>query len=387
MKKQLYIEDLRPGDHLTELFLVRSSQVNTGRTGSKYISLTLVDRSGQVDGKVWDNVDATAKSYEEGDVVSVSAEANLYQGQLQLRVTKLKRMDPGAVDMSDFVPTSPVDPDAMLAALKELLDARLADPHFRGLVEALFADRELVREFSVCTGGKAIHHAYRGGLLEHTLSMVRIAALLCDHYGPLLNQDLLLTGTTLHDLGKVRELTGLAAYDYTEEGRLVGHLAIGIGMIDDLAAKVPGFPTLYVNLLKHMVASHHGTPEFGALKEPSTMEAMVLSHIDDLDARVNSFASVFATMGEGEAWSGYQRLYNRYLFNWREHPEARGMRPAGDDAPRREPPPRRESAAEAEDMPQARRESARVRAEEPLKAKLDIPPGLMDLFGKTDKNQ
>lgn len=316
MKKQYYVKDLYDGLRFNEMFLVRSKSINSGKTGKKYITLELVDMTGSIDAKVWDNADSVYGKFENGDVISVSAEAKVYNGQLQLSVGSLQRVPPKEVDLADFVPLSPVQPEKMLDELKALLREHVTDAHLRALLGAFFKEEELIREFMSCPGGKAIHHVYKGGLLYHTLSIAKLAAGVCELYPNAINKDMLLTGVVFHDVGKTRELTGVAAYDYTEEGRLVGHIAIGMEMLQDLIEKVEGFPSLYTMLLKHMLASHHGVAEFGAIKSPQTMEAMVLSHLDDLDARIESFSSIFATIGPEESWSGYNKVYERYLFDW-----------------------------------------------------------------------
>ncbi len=369
MKKELYIKDIKNRDRFSDYFLVREKQVNTGRNGQKYMSLDLVDRTGSINAKVWDNVEMVSSRFETGDIVYISADAQIYNGQLQLRINRIERVPKDSFNLDEFVPSSEVPPEKMLEQLQQLLQLHITDGYIRGLVDKFFENKELVSAFMYMPAGKAIHHVYRGGLLEHTLSMARLAVAICNHYGTRINKDLLLAGVLLHDIGKVRELSGVGAYDYTDEGKLLVHIAIGIEIINDLVSKVPNFPPLYALLLKHMIASHHGVAEFGAIKAPQTMEAMVLSYLDDLDARVQSFTSIFDTMGDEQPWSGYQRIYERYLFDWRRHSKIPS--PNNDEEQQVEfsfgaPPPK----------------PKRKRPQKPLKGKLELPEDLLKQFDK-----
>jgi len=373
MKKQYYVKDVYDGLRFNEMFLVRSKSINSGKTGKKYITLELVDMTGSIDAKVWDNADSVYGKFENGDIVSVSAEAKVYNGQLQLSVGSLQRGAPKAADLADFVPLSPVQPEKMIEELKALLREHVADPHLRALLGAFFKEDELIREFMSCPGGKAIHHVYKGGLLYHTLSIAKLAVSVCELYPDAINKEMLLTGVVFHDVGKTRELSGVASYDYTEEGRLVGHIAIGMEMLQDLIDKLEGFPPLYAMLLKHMLASHHGVAEFGAIKAPQTMEAMVLSHLDDLDARIESFSSIFSTISPEESWSGYNKVYERYLFDWSR--QAAKFSAKGGDG-----------AKQARPLPESGRtggQPERKSFDKPLSSRLELPK---ELFGG-DKNK
>ena len=358
------------GTMFIEPFLVRSKQLNTGRTGQKYMSLILVDATGSVDAKVWDNAEFLSGQFEPGDIVEINGEVLMYKGQKQFRVAKLRRLDPGSVHMEDFIPSSAVPPETMLEELKELCRQHITDPHLLKLVGAFFKRTDLIDSYMTAPGGKAIHHVSRGGLLEHTLSMARLAVMVADHYGNRIDKSMLLTGVLLHDVGKIFELGGVAAYEYTDRGRLVGHLVIGIEIINELLTDITDFPEVYVLVLKHLIASHHGIPEYGAIRQPQTMEALVLSFIDDLDAKVNSFAGIFDTMGEDEAWSGYNKLYERPLYDWKAA-LPKTSRSAGQD----ESSPAAAGAA----VPPRSKTRPPANHEKPLKGKLDIPADLLNL--------
>jgi len=376
VKKQQFIVDLTEGTMFTEPFLVRSKQVNTGRNGQKYMSLVLVDHTGTVDAKVWDNVEYLSGQFEPGDILEVNGEVLMYKGQKQFRVQKLHRVDSGSVHMADFIPSTEVPPETMIEELKDLLREHVTDQHLRKLVGAFFKREDIIKPYMTAPGGKAIHHVSRGGLLEHTLSMARLAVMVADHYGDKINKSVLLTGVLLHDAGKIYELEGVAAYEYTDRGRLTGHLVIGIEMLNELLATIPDFPEAYVLVMKHMIASHHGIPEYGAIRQPQTMEALVLSFIDDLDAKVNSFAGIFATMGDGEIWSGYNRLYERPLFDWRNAlPKA--DRPVSENASD-------SSAKVVTPGFQRQKPQPPKHTDKPLKGKLDIPTDLLSQV-KSDK--
>ena len=370
MKKQLYIADLTEGTMFIEPFLVRSKQLNTGRTGQKYMSLVMVDSTGTVDAKVWDNAEFLSGQFEPGDIVEVNGEVLMYKGQKQFRVQKLRRLDPGSVHMEDFIPSSVVSPEIMIEELKELYRQNVTDAHLLALIGAFFNRKDIITSFMTAPGGKAIHHVSRGGLLEHTLSMARLGVMVADHYGDRIDKSMLLTGVLLHDVGKIFELGGVAAYEYTDRGRLVGHLVIGIEIINELLAGIPDFPEVYTLVLKHLIASHHGIPEYGAIRQPQTMEALVLSFIDDLDAKVNSFAGIFATMGEDEAWSGYNKLYERPLYDWRSALPKAARNNIGD-----------QDVSPAATAPVAPRSKTRplTNQENPLKGKLEIPADLLNL--------
>jgi 3'-5' exoribonuclease len=290
--KEPMVADLasRENGEITGFFAAGWKQVRTGRDGGRYFALTLCDRTGQIEARMWD-IDG-AGEFDAGDVVKVLGEVCRFNEKLQLKVKKIRRAAADEYQPGDFVPQSERDIDEMWAELEGWV-ASFHDPHLKALVEAFLNDKQLAAALRQAPAAKGMHHAWIGGLLEHVLSLMGLCEMAAQHY-PHVDRDLLLTGVVLHDIGKLRELTWGTSFDYTMEGQLLGHITIGIGMIEEKLAAMPDFPAAKRLLVEHLVLSHHGEYEFGSPKLPMTPEAVLLHYLDNLDAKMQTVRSEFA---------------------------------------------------------------------------------------------
>lgn len=280
----------RENREITGFFAVATRQVRTGRDGGRYFALTLSDRSGQIDGRMWE-IDE-AGEFKAGDVVKVRGEVCRFNDRLQIKVEKIRRAASDEFELGDFVPQTERNIEEMWAELQGWV-ASLRDPHLKALLAAFLNDAEIAAAFRQAPAAKGMHHAWIGGLLEHVLSLMGLCEMAAQHY-PSVDRDLLLTGVLLHDIGKLRELQWGTSFDYTLEGQLLGHITIGIGMIEQKIAEIPEFPAAKRLLVKHLVLSHHGEYEFGSPKLPMTAEAILLHYLDNLDAKMQTVRSELA---------------------------------------------------------------------------------------------
>lgn len=311
-----FVEDIRPGDSVEQAFLVREKDLRTSRSGSLYIDLDLMDRTGVVSAKFWDASQLLYESFARGDFVAVEAIAESYRDKLQLVVTHLRRLEPSQADIAEFLPQTKKDVRALLGRLREVA-ARVQSPHLRALLAAFLDDEEFVARFKVVPGGVSIHHASLGGLLEHTVALVELALVVGERY-PNLDRDLLVAGCVLHDIGKVESYDCSQGFRYTDAGGLIGHLPLGASMVERRAGAISGFPRPLLDHLLHMVLSHHGDYQFGSPVLPATAEAIALHYLDNLDAKLNAFeTAVLGDMDETDEWTEWSRVFNRRLFKGR----------------------------------------------------------------------
>lgn len=321
-----FVDNFAEGDVVHGTFLVVAKSMRTSRDGEPYLRLTLSDRTGTVTARAWTDPQMLAARVDVDDFVALRAEVVAFNDELQLEVSDLDRVADAEVDLGDFFATSRWDRAEMYAQLRALLDREVESAPLRAFLDALFADDERVARFQTAPAAMGNHHAYLGGLLEHCLSMCRIALRLAEHYDlyypHLINRDLLLTGVILHDFAKVWELSYRRTFDYTTAGRLVGHIPMGAELVTKVAARAarPISEDLQLHL-KHLVLSHHGELAFGSPVKPATAEAVLLHEIDMIDSRMNMFASEFDALHDenaAETWSQYRRnLGARILFRGR----------------------------------------------------------------------
>ena len=315
--KEIMVGDLasRENQEITGFFAAASKQVRTNREGGRYVALTLIDRTGQIDGRMWEIDDAG--EFAVGDVVKVRGEVGRFNERLQIKVDKIRRATDGEYEPGDFVPQSTRDIDEMWTELWGWVSS-LRDPDLKALLEAFLNDAELARALKEAPAAKGLHHAWIGGLLEHMLSLMGMCELAGRHY-PEVNRDLLLTGVVLHDIGKLRELRWGTSFEYTMEGQLLGHITIGIGMIEQKIATIPNFPAAKRLLVEHLVLSHHGEYEYGSPKLPMTAEAIVLHYLDNLDAKMQTVRSELARAEasgrRGDEMTEWVRPLERQLLN------------------------------------------------------------------------
>ncbi len=312
--KQIFVRDLQENQQInSEPFLVsRFAQAET-KAGKAYLSLTLMDKSGEIEARLWDRAEHFAPLAQEGAFITVQATVDLFNDQLQLRLHTLSAAEEDKLVLNDFFPASHRPREEMIRELKKRIKG-IQDKPLQRLLEEIFHGETLAR-FAQAPAAKKMHHAYLGGLLEHTLSMAHMAEAAARHY-PLINADLLLAGVFLHDLAKIEEFDySRPAFNYTDRGRLVGHLVLGVDMLRRAADKVPDLPMATVDQLAHLILSHHGQLEFGSPVLPMTPEAMLLHHLDDMDAKMNFLEGMMVQMdGDEQQWTAFQRPLQRYLY-------------------------------------------------------------------------
>jgi len=289
--KDLYIADLAKFENqaVTGFFAVTVKQVRSKKDGAPYFALTFCDRTGQIESRMWET--AGAQEFAAGDVVKLRGQVSRYQDKLQLTLDKIRRADPTEYELGDFVPKTSRDVEELWAELNGYV-ASFTNPHLQSLLRAFLDDPEISEALKAAPAAKSMHHAWIGGLLEHIVSLLGVADLAARHYTEV-NRDLLLTGVVLHDLGKLHELRWGTSFDYTLEGQLLGHITIGIGMVEKKLANLPDFPDNLRVLVEHIILSHHGKYEFGSPKLPMIPEALLLHYLDDLDAKMQTMRSEF----------------------------------------------------------------------------------------------
>ncbi len=322
------IVSLKEGDWVEEVYLVTSKQVSTAKNGVTYLSLKLADKTGEIDGRLWDNADEVAGKFEREDFVRIKGMTSNYQGSLQIKMKTLEKVDDSRVDIANFLECSPRNPDEMVAELKAIA-ASLSNSYLRQLMNAFLNDEPFMVMFRRTPAAKTLHHNYIGGLLEHIVELIALSRDVAKHF-PSIDKDLLSVGAFLHDIGKVRELAVRKSIEYTTEGRLIGHISLGYEMIVEKIKAIPGFPVELTMLLKHIMLSHHGEYEFGSPKRPKIQEAIVINYLDDLAAKINNFQATLKKeqVAEGE-WTGFSKMHDRYLYRQRAFSEAESDRDIG----------------------------------------------------------
>lgn len=308
--------DLRAGDRVRGLFLVRRKHVGVGRNGRPWLQLWLGDRTGVVDGRVWDDAEATAQGIHEGNVVEVEGLGVQHLDKTQLKVLRWQVIEADSALIESLQPQSGLSPAQREAALRAELE-RIQNPWLLRLAEALLGDASWLQAFLRAPAAKAVHHAWLGGLAEHTVSMMKLCRSVATHYVDLgvapLDVDLVVMGAFLHDIGKVDELSADGTFEYTDAGRLIGHIVLGLDHVDGVVASLEGFPDELHLHLRHLVLSHHGEYEFGSPRRPKTIEAQILHFIDNLDARIEIFRFAIAGQNSGD-WSAYEGVLGRNVW-------------------------------------------------------------------------
>jgi 3'-5' exoribonuclease len=308
-----FVAEIKDRDPVNAVFLVKDKIMAMAKNGKPYMNLRFMDKSGEIEAKVWDNVDLLDKQFDKDDFVQVRGKASVYMNKMQVVVAEIGKIPEEQVDLADFLPESPRDNAEMRQELKDVI-AALADPCLRRLMDSFLADGAFMDQYCTAPAAKGMHHVYLGGLLEHSLSLVRLVRAIVPMYSGI-NQDLLIVGALLHDVGKIHEMSYERAFDYTDEGKLLGHITIGVEMVSDRIRQIEGFPRELAMLLKHMLLSHHGQYEFGSPKRPKTVEATVLNYLDDMDSKINGIqAHIAKETASSSRWTAHHRLYDRYFF-------------------------------------------------------------------------
>ncbi len=308
--------DLQKGQHVDQVFLVETWNFKQTRNGKFFIQMEVRDRSGSIKAIRWEATPELYSSFGVDDFIRIDGRVEEFQQHLQIIVDDLVRIREDEVDLADFLPHTARSIPEMEKELRASL-SELKNPFLSRLLQAFLADREVSEGLPRCPAGKALHHAYIGGLLEHILSLVQAVRRLAPSY-PQLDVDLLVAGAVLHDIGKLRELSFARNFRYTDIGQLVGHISIGIAWVEEKARQIPGFPGDLLTHILHIIASHHGVPEYGAVKPPMTPEAIAFHYLDDLDAKMAGLDAIRKEQrlgGEGDTrWSAWNPSLGRKLF-------------------------------------------------------------------------
>ncbi|HUG19698.1 MAG TPA: HD domain-containing protein [Planctomycetaceae bacterium] len=318
VRTRVYLKEIKDGDSVEDVFLLAEKQLRANRNADLYLLATLRDKSGVMSGLMWNVVEDEMNHINTGDFVRIRGKVQLYQGSLQMILTRIEKVSEESVDQSDFLLTSSVETEKLMQDVREKL-LGIAHPGLRAVMESFLVDQTLMDQFAQTPAGIKAHHAYQGGLLEHVANMMEASSRIADLYAGL-DLDLLLAGCFLHDLGKVRELSAEASLSYTDEGQLLGHMAIGIEMLNEKIAEAerlsgePLDPDVGLRL-KHMIISHHGSYEFGSARLPMTLEAMALHYIDNLDAKMHEFSRTIEDDPDGSSrWTPFIPRLDRKLY-------------------------------------------------------------------------
>ena len=303
-----YIESLREGERINEIYLCKIKQSSMTKAGKPYDNLTLQDKTGTLDAKIWEPGSVGIDEFETLDYIAVMGDITSFQGNLQLNVKRVRKASEGEYNPQDYLPVSARNIDEMYAELL-LLISGVKQPYLKRLLESFFVhDKDFEKSFKFHSAAKTVHHGFVGGLLEHTLSVAKHCEYFASVY-PILNRDLVVSAAFFHDIGKLKELSTFPENDYTDEGQLLGHIMIGIEMVGDRIRAIPQFPVRLANELKHCILAHHGELEFGSPKKPALAEALALSFADNMDAKMQTIREIFTNVPENNLeWQGYNRL-------------------------------------------------------------------------------
>jgi 3'-5' exoribonuclease len=314
--KDFYIGDCARHENkvITSGFVVVAKQIKPKKTGEPYLALTLGDRSGQIEAKMWDNVEEVLEAFEQDDFLKVKGLINKYKQRFQLTIHKLRKLGDSEIDFSDYLPKTTKDIDELWRTLGGFVST-FQNQYLKSLVQAFMADPEIAVAYRNAPAAKTLHHAFIGGLLDHVVSLFRSCDLICKNY-PQINRDLLLTGAFLHDIGKIHELTYNRSFTYTTKGQLLGHMVIELEMLHAKIVLVPGFPDELKTMVEHLIISHHGQYEFGSPKLPMFPEALMLHYLDDLDSNMEAMRAQFERESTLDGpWTSYNPSLGRPLLN------------------------------------------------------------------------
>ncbi|MBN1493131.1 MAG: HD domain-containing protein [Candidatus Omnitrophica bacterium] len=310
--KKIFISDINGNGPLSTYFLVAQKERKLKKNGEPYWRLSLADRTGSIDANMWDNINEATSVLETSPIVAVIADIGEYKGQPQLTVRQITALSDDEYDIADLIKALP-DRDKVFAAVVAYI-REVKEPFLRTLIDTFLNDTDLMDKFKRCPGGMLWHHAYIGGLLQHTFEVMRLGIEMCA-INPEVDRDLVIVGGFLHDMGKIYELDYELSFNYTDQGRLLGHIAIGYEILERQANKIPGFPDDLLMELKHIVLSHQGEYEQRSPTLPQTIEACIVYHCDNLSSQTNAFKSVvFGPRMEGESWSKWYPIISRQML-------------------------------------------------------------------------
>ena len=299
---------------ITSNFVVISKQIKPKKTGEPYLALTLGDRSGQLEAKMWDNVEEVLEAFEQDDFLKVKGLINKYKQRFQLTIHKLRKLGDSEIEFADYLPKTTKDIDELWRTLSDFVSG-FQNQYLKTLVQAFMADPVIAAAYRNAPAAKTLHHAFIGGLLDHVVSLFRSCDLISRNY-PQINRDLLFTGAFLHDIGKIHELTYNRSFSYTTKGQLLGHMIIELEMLQAKLVQVPGFPEELKTLVEHLIISHHGQYDFGSPKLPMFPEALMLHYLDDLDSKMEAMRAHFEREATLDGpWTSYNASLGRPLLN------------------------------------------------------------------------
>lgn len=309
--QHIWIKDIEKDVKVEGDYLVKNKTIAQTRQGNLFLTLTLSDKTGAVEARVWDRAEEISTQFKEGDIVTITGQASTYRNQIQIQINKLKQ-NKSPVNLAIFQESTSKDITKMLSGLQKLAN-RIKNRHLKTLTETFMTDHQFISQFKKAPAAKIFHHSYLGGLLEHTLSVSQMAVLVAEHY-PDLDGDLLLSGAILHDIGKIDELSFELNIEYTDKGRLLGHIVLGVLMVEERLKILKDFPSELAIRLRHLILSHHGEFDFGSPKRPKFLEAFALHLIDDLDAKINGLSRVLKDDKQEGSWTVFNNLFQRYFF-------------------------------------------------------------------------
>lgn len=303
-----YIEELKDGDRIFDIYLCKYKQSAITKNGKSYENVILQDKTGTIDAKIWDPNSSGIEEFDILDYVEVFGEVTSFQGALQVNVKRVRLAREGEYEAKNYVPVSSKDINEMYEELLKLLK-EVKNPHLTALINSFFVeDQDFIKAFQYSSAAKSVHHGFVGGLLEHTLSVLK----LCDYYTkayPLLNKDLLFTAAVFHDIGKTKELSVFPMNDYTDDGQLIGHIIMGVEMVGERIIGIKDFPEKLATELKHCILAHHGELEYGSPKKPALMEALALNFADNTDAKMQTMTELLTGAEVESGWLGYNRYF------------------------------------------------------------------------------
>ena len=302
-----FIETLREGERINDVYLCKYKQSAVTKNGKPYENVILQDKTGTIDAKIWEPNSMGIDDFDMMDYVAVVGDVSSFQGALQVSIKRVRKVREGEYDPANYLPVSEYDIEDMYKQLLTFVNG-IKNPYLSKIAKHFFVeDTDFVKQFKFSSAAKSVHHGFVGGLLEHTLSVLKLCQFYVKQY-PILNEDLLYTAALCHDIGKVYELSAFPLNDYTDDGQLLGHIVMGCEMVGEQIRSIEGFPKKLGNELKHCILAHHGELEFGSPKKPALVEAVALNFADNTDAKMETMKEIFRAAGETNDWLGYNRL-------------------------------------------------------------------------------
>jgi len=301
----IFIEAFKEGDVISGVYLCKSKQASTTKTGREYENVVLMDKTGNIDAKIWEPNSPGIREFDAGDFIVVKGQVTSFNRALQFKIESARKAESGEYAEADYMPVSRFDAEELLKELFGLIDS-VKNKHLNRLLSMIFReDAAFTERFKTATAARSVHHGFVSGLLEHSVSVARLCTKICENYD-YVNYDILVAGALLHDIGKTREISAFPQNDYTDEGNMIGHLVIGYGMVREKIAQIQGFPESLANQIEHLILSHHGELEFGSPKKPATIEALALAAADNLDAHLETMRELMEAKNPN-TWLGFNK--------------------------------------------------------------------------------